>query len=107
MAQVPPDLIEQTITQTDVHTSEPPMFRVVMHNDDFTTKEFVVETLVVIFHKSVDEAIELMWHIHRGGTGTAGIFPREIAETKAAAATESARQHGFPLRLTLKQDGPP
>jgi ATP-dependent Clp protease adaptor protein ClpS len=107
MAQVPPDLIEQTVTKTDTRTTEPPMYRVDMHNDDFTTKEFVVEILVVIFHKSVDEAIELMWHIHRGGTGTAGIFPREIAETKAAAATESARQHGFPLRLTLTPDSSP
>ena len=85
-------------------TEEPPMYRVILYNDDFTPRTFVVELLVSVFHKGVTEATELMWRVHHGQRGVAGVYPREIAETKVAAATALAREYGFPLKLTLEPD---
>jgi ATP-dependent Clp protease adaptor protein ClpS len=106
MAEQMPDIIEETSVQGDEKTAEPPMYRVVLYNDDFTTKEFVVVVLVEVFHKGVAEATELMWRIHRQGRGVAGVYPLEIAETKATAVTELAREQGFPLKLSLEPDDP-
>jgi len=96
--------IEKTRSDVQDRTDEPPMYRVILYNDDFTPRTFVVEILVMLFHKGVTEATELMWRVHHGQRGVAGIYPREIAETKVAAATELAREYGFPLKLTLEPD---
>jgi len=96
--------VEQTESTVKEHTDEPPMFRVILYNDDFTPRTFVVEILVALFHKGVAEATELMWRVHHGKRGVAGIYPREIAETKVAAAMGLAREYGFPLRLSLEPD---
>jgi ATP-dependent Clp protease adaptor protein ClpS len=77
---------------------------VVIINDDFTTKEFVVEILVGVFHKGIGEATELMWRIHRRGSGVAGVYPLEIAETKVATVAALARENEFPLRLSIEPD---
>ena len=106
MAEKLPELIQETAVQERDQTAEPPMYRVLLYNDDYTTKEFVVVVLVDIFHKPVAEATQLMWRIHRKGKGVAGIFPREIAETKAATTREMAREQGFPLQLSLEPDDP-
>jgi ATP-dependent Clp protease adaptor protein ClpS len=95
---------EQTQSAVEERTAEPPMFRVILYNDDFTPRTFVVEILVVLFHKSVAEATQLMWRVHRGERGVAGVYPREIAETKVAAATSLARENGFPLKLSFEPD---
>jgi ATP-dependent Clp protease adaptor protein ClpS len=95
---------EQTQSAVEERTAEPPMYRVILYNDDFTPRTFVVEILVVLFHKSVAEATRLMWRVHRGKRGVAGIYPREIAETKVAAAMGLARENGFPLKLTREPD---
>lgn len=89
---------------SDTRTDEPPMYRVVLYNDDFTPKAFVVEILVTLFHKTVAEATELMWRIHKGRRGVAGIYPREIAETKVAVVTALAHENGYPLKTTLEPD---
>jgi ATP-dependent Clp protease adaptor protein ClpS len=96
--------VEQTERTVKERTDEPPMFRVILYNDDFTPRTFVVEILVALFHKGVAEATELMWRVHHGKRGVAGIYPREIAETKVAAAMGLAREYGFPLRLSLEPD---
>lgn len=83
-------------------TRQPPMFRVLMHNDDYTTMEFVVETLVAVFRKSPTEANRIMLHIHFKGAGVCGIYPFEIAETKIAKVHELARSEGYPLRCSLE-----
>jgi ATP-dependent Clp protease adaptor protein ClpS len=96
--------VEQTERTVKERTDEPPMFRVILYNDDFTPRTFVVEILVALFHKGVAEATELMWRVHHGKRGVAGIYPREIAETKVTAAMGLAREYGFPLRLSLEPD---
>lgn len=104
MSEQQPDITEVIKEQTEDRTKEPPMYRVLLHNDDFTTKEFVVEILVYVFHKAMNEAMELMWRVHRHGRGVAGVFPREIAETKITAVTTLARENGFPLRVTMEPE---
>ena len=98
------EIIEQTREAEKSKTDEPPMYRVVLYNDDFTPKVFVVELLVTLFHKSAAAATELMWRVHRGNRGVAGVYPREVAETKVAVAGALARDNGFPLKLTIEED---
>jgi ATP-dependent Clp protease adaptor protein ClpS len=83
---------------------EPPLYKVMIHNDDYTPKGFVVEVLMKVFNKSVDEAEGIMWHTHENGTGLCGVYPLEVAETKVNMVTEAARASGFPLRLTIEEE---
>ncbi len=98
-----PDTSNQT--RSDVasrtQTRQPPMFKVLMHNDDYTTMEFVVETLIEVFHKSPTEANRIMLNIHFKGLGSCGVYPFEVAETKVAKVHNLARSHGYPLRCSL------
>jgi ATP-dependent Clp protease adaptor protein ClpS len=98
-----PDLKESDLAQIQEKTTEPPLFQVLIHNDDFTPKAFVVEVLATVFNKSAAEATEIMWHTHRNGVGLCGTYPYEMAETKLAIAAGAARESGFPLRLTLEE----
>ena len=82
---------------------EPPKYVVLLHNDDYTTMEFVVEILKTYFGKSMDEAMRVMLQVHQTGKGVAGIYSHEIAETKASQAMEAARSRGFPLRCTVEK----
>jgi ATP-dependent Clp protease adaptor protein ClpS len=82
---------------------EPKMYRVVLHNDHFTTMEFVVEVLVKIFAKPAQEATRIMLDIHRRGSGECGVFARDIARTKVAQVHALARQHEFPLRCSCEE----
>lgn len=82
--------------------AEPPKFAVLLHNDDYTTMEFVTEVLTTEFSKSSEEAVALMLKVHHEGKAVAGLYSFEIAETKIARVTEKARQQGFPLRLTME-----
>ncbi len=83
-------------------TRPPRMYRVLMHNDDYTTQEFVVEVLRGIFGRSPEEAVRIMMHVHRRGVGVAGVYPREIAETKIRQTESLARARQFPLRLSME-----
>jgi ATP-dependent Clp protease adaptor protein ClpS len=83
--------------------TEPENFRVIMLNDDYTTMDFVVDILMMVFHKSADDAARIMLDIHRTGRGTAGIYPFDIARTKAEQAHSIARQHEFPLRCLVEK----
>ena len=98
------DILEKETTETGEQVKEPPMYKVVLYNDDFTPKIFVVELLVFLFHKSPAEATELMWRVHRGERGVAGIYPKEIAESKVETSIDLARENGFPLRLGMEPD---
>ena len=80
---------------------EPPRFAVVLLNDDYTTMEFVVEVLGRYFHKSEEEAVQIMLKIHQQGKGVAGIYHHEIAETKVVQVQEYAHSKGFPLKCAV------
>lgn len=104
MGKQQPDTIEQVKESVEERTEEPRMYRVILHNDDYTTRDFVVDILVHIFHKSLDHAVQLMWQVHRKGSGVAGVYPRDIAETKVVSVTNLAREHGFPLLTTMEPE---
>ena len=81
---------------------EPKRYKVILHNDDFTTMEFVVMVLAVVFRKTEADAESIMLNVHRQGRGVAGIYTYDIALTKAQKATQMARAEGFPLRITVE-----
>jgi ATP-dependent Clp protease adaptor protein ClpS len=99
-----PELHEEDLAGVRDEVTEPPMYRVMVHNDDYTTKAFVVEMLMAVFSKSMEEATGIMWAAHQNGAGLCGVYPYEVAETKVKVATEAARENGFPLRLTLEKE---
>ncbi len=82
---------------------QPPMYKVVVVNDDFTPMEFVVQVLQQFFHHSRETAVQIMLHVHTKGRGTAGIFPVEIAETKTAQVNAYARKHQHPLLTVMEK----
>ena len=86
-------------------TRRPRRFKVLLHNDDYTTMEFVVHVLVAHFHKSPPEATHVMLQVHHKGMGVAGVYPKDVAETKVAEVTAEARAEGMPLRLTIEAEG--
>ncbi|MDL2280033.1 ATP-dependent Clp protease adapter ClpS [Desulfovibrio sp. OttesenSCG-928-G11] len=89
---------------TDIDVREPRLYRVLLHNDDYTTMEFVVEVLMNIFRKSPQEATAIMLAVHEKGMGLCGVYTQEIAETKVAIVHARARKAGFPLRCTMEED---
>ncbi|MDA7985045.1 MAG: ATP-dependent Clp protease adapter ClpS [Alphaproteobacteria bacterium] len=85
--------------------AEPPLYKIILLNDDFTPMSFVVDILRRLFHKSSDEATEIMLRVHYSGSAECGTFTREVAETKAQQVEESARQNSHPLRCRIERDG--
>lgn len=90
------------VTESEKKLKPPAMFKVLLHNDDYTTMEFVIEILQGVFHRSHAEATAIMLHVHRNGIGVAGVYTYEVAETKIAVVDAMARQHEFPLKCTLE-----
>ncbi len=89
-------------TRERVHIDEPRQYKVIFHNDDFTTMEFVTEVLRQVFDKSADQAVMLMMRVHREGQAIVGTYSYDVAMTKASIATSMAREEGFPLRITCE-----
>ncbi len=85
-------------------TKKPPLYRVFLLNDDYTTMEFVIEVLEKIFRKNPVEATGIMLHVHKHGKGLAGIFERQIAEAKIAEVHARARAEGFPLKCSMEKE---
>ncbi len=83
--------------------SPPPMFQVVLLNDDYTPMDFVVEVLRVFFGMSQERAVQVMLHVHTRGKGVCGVFSREVAETKVAHVNEYARTHQHPLLCSMEK----
>lgn len=99
-----PDRQKENISEIDEEITEPPDYKVLLHNDDYTTKAFVVEILMVVFNKSLEEATHLMWYVHKNNIGVCGIYPLEVAETKIDQGMNLARENGSPLKLTLEKE---
>lgn len=90
-------------TSTRFRDRKPTFYDVIIHNDDYTTMDFVVMILKTIFNKSHDEAMQLMLFVHENGQATAGTYIYDIAQSKADKATSIARAEGFPLLLTVNK----
>lgn len=91
------------LTERKVKTARPNLYRVLLHNDDYTPMDFVVDVLTRFFKKTHAEATEIMLAVHHKGIGVCGVFPYEIAETKVALVTEAAREQEYPLQCTLER----
>ena len=95
---------ESIITKPDIRTKEPPLYRVILLNDHYTTMEFGVLVLEQVFNKSADEANAIMLSVHRAGSGIAGVYTKEIAETKIAVVHHLAEKNEFPLKCTMEPE---
>jgi len=99
-----PDSGVVTETRTQKKLKKPPLYKVLLHNDNYTTREFVVAILVEVFHKSESESVQIMLHVHYNGIGVAGVYTYEVAETKIRKVEGLARENGFPLRVSMEPE---
>jgi len=99
--------ITRSVTERDTTTERklerPPLYEVLLHNDDYTTQEFVVYVLMKYFQHDALAAHKIMLHVHTRGIGVAGIYPFDIAETKAHQVVQLAREHEMPLQASLRK----
>ena len=99
-----PDSMEEVDEEVQEDLEEPPLYLVLLHNDDYTTMQFVVEVLMAVFNKSMEEATRIMLNVHGRGVGICGIYPLEIAETKVDTVDTLARENGFPLKCSMEKE---
>ena len=95
-------IVEETEGATRLE--RPPLYKVLLHNDDFTTMEFVVFILQTVFNHGEGEALQIMLNVHRQGIGVAGVFTYEVAEMKVDRVTSLAQANEFPLLCTMEED---
>lgn len=102
-----PELIDNdtdVLTETKVRLEKPKLFKVLLHNDDFTTMEFVVFVLEYVFKKSEAESVAIMLKVHNEGVGIAGVYPYDIAYMKSQKAMNLARAREYPLLVTVEEE---
>ena len=92
------------LTRPDTKTKKPSMYKVLLLNDDFTPMEFVVHILQRFFRMTMEQATEVMLHVHQKGVGVCGVFTYEVAETKVNQVLSFAKQHEHPLQCTLEKE---
>lgn len=92
-----------TLLLTRTKTKKPNLYRVLLLNDDYTPMEFVVHVLERFFNKSIEEATEIMLHVHQNGVGQCGVFTYEVAETKVTMVMDFARKHQHPLQCVMEK----
>jgi len=97
------ELDEAPVAESNEKTEEPPLFKVLLHNDDYTTMEFVVWVLESVFNMTEEQAIQVMLNVHITGVGVAGIYTFEVAEMKVEKTTALAREQEYPLLATLER----
>ena len=98
-----PETKEDTNVRSHHDISEPSLYKVLLHNDDYTTMEFVVLVLMQIFHKPVEAATRIMLNVHQQGVGVCGLYTYEVAETKVETVIRMARENGHPLKCTMEK----
>jgi ATP-dependent Clp protease adaptor protein ClpS len=103
--KVRPERDEGVSVQEKPKVERPRRYLVVLHNDDYTTMEFVVHVLEKFFHMDETEATQVMLHVHHRGYGVVGTFTRDVAETKASQVMAYAKENGHPLRCTAEPEG--
>ena len=91
-------------TETRREVKQPPLYKVLLHNDDYTTQDFVVAILETIFHHSREAAVQIMLHVHQRGVGIAGLFTYETAEAKVGDVHKLARERDFPLQCSIEPE---
>lgn len=102
--------IEQTkssnnpFPEIESKSQEPPFYKIILHNDDYTTMEFVVYVLIKFFNKTKDDAIKIMFDIHNKGIGIAGVYTFEVAETKKTEVLLFAKDNKYPLLCTMEPE---
>jgi ATP-dependent Clp protease adaptor protein ClpS len=94
---------ESAVAESSEKVEQPPLFKVLLHNDDYTTMDFVVWVLQSVFSMPEEQAIQIMLNVHVKGIGVAGIYTYEVAEMKVERTTALAREHEFPLLCTMEQ----
>ena len=104
MSNYDPEKEGDTLSEIEEDLAEPPMYRVLLLNDDYTTMDFVIDVLMSVFQKSPEEATRIMLNVHRAGVGVCGIFSFEVAETKVDTVHALAQEMGFPLKCTMEKD---
>jgi len=92
------------LTEKRLQAKRPPLYKVLLHNDDYTPMDFVIMVLETFFSKDRQSATDIMMNVHQKGIGICGIFPYEIAETKVAAVMECARENEHPLQCTMERE---
>jgi ATP-dependent Clp protease adaptor protein ClpS len=92
------------LTESKQKLQKPPLYKVLLHNDNYTTMEFVVFVLMNVFHHSENDAIRIMLQVHNQEVGIAGVYTFEIAETKVAKVAQLAREHDYPLLSSLEEE---
>lgn len=97
-------VVTRTRPESKKKLAKPPMWKVLLHNDDYTTREFVVFILEGIFHKSGSDAVAIMLHVHNNGVGVAGVYTRDVAETKVEQVKALAKEHQYPLLCTMEPE---
>ena len=95
--------LPQRELETSQEVREPKMYRVLLHNDDYTTMDFVVEVLISVFRKSAAEATRIMLDVHKKGVGTCGVYTYDMASSRAAMVHQLAKKQEFPLKCTIEE----
>lgn len=98
------DFDEDVLTERKQKLKKPPLYKVLLHNDDYTSMEFVVYILQNVFHKSEADAVKIMMAVHLQGVGIAGVFTYEIAEAKINKVIKMAQEQEFPLLCTMEEE---
>lgn len=104
MSRPIPDIEETVLPEAENDIDEPSMYKVFLHNDDYTTMEFVVHVLMTTFNKGIEDATAIMLKVHQEGSGLCGVYTYEVAETKVDAVQHLAREEEFPLICTMERD---
>lgn len=97
------DFENSVLTESEQEVTKPPLYKVLLHNDDYTTMDFVIFVLQSIFHLTPEDAYRIMWNVHHQGIGIAGVYTYEVAESKISKVEALASEYEYPLLCTMEE----